>query len=378
MSVIGRRSLTIVLAATLLGGLAGWAGGTSVAQETPTPSQPGDSLLSNPDAQRRFAAALAAPPEPQSAAIYGGSCDALDDQPAFPLSDVTVQSPAGDPAAQVATSYSSVSAPIEEIVGAPHAVIVATGGDPAAAVACGEIGATVAGNDLFFGLREVNDSGYTGIGWLHADGDSTRVTLFVARDLAATGAVPPGPPPPPSPPPVETETPEPGPSPTRTPVSGTTYTSELFGYSITYDDPWEVSSGPDVREEGDLSADYIQLFNGVSTVDFLGVNVGINARQCLEQSISFIEENPAVEQIEPRVDDNGDPIAGGSAADAFAAWEVSFTNQIGELVTHTLYYRCIVLRPGQSFLVTSQETDSELYEEQAAERETLYEGLTLP
>jgi hypothetical protein len=62
-------------------------------------------------------------------------------------------------------------------------------------VACGDIGGTVrpgeagSAGDLLIGLSELNESGVTGIAWLHDNGNgTTTVIAFVAQGLAAAGA----------------------------------------------------------------------------------------------------------------------------------------------------------------------------------------------
>jgi hypothetical protein len=54
-------------------------------------------------------------------------------------------------------------------------------------IACGDIGGVVTmdegeeENELIIGLGELNDSGHTGIAWLAAEGDTTRVRVSLVE-----------------------------------------------------------------------------------------------------------------------------------------------------------------------------------------------------
>ena len=48
-------------------------------------------------------------------------------------------------------------------------------------IACGNIGGTQYGNTLVIGLDELNDSGYSGVAVLRADGEQTVGVVLKAR-----------------------------------------------------------------------------------------------------------------------------------------------------------------------------------------------------
>jgi hypothetical protein len=119
--------------------------------------------------------------------IHTGNCSDLGEVVA-PLTDLTT--PEGDRvgqrnrAAQGATSYTNVPLTLDAILGADHAINAHLSADQIDVyIACGEIGGVVAPDgSLTIGLRELGDSGYTGIAYLApgADGASTDVTVFLA------------------------------------------------------------------------------------------------------------------------------------------------------------------------------------------------------
>lgn len=158
--------------------------------------------------------------------IHVGNCETLDPNPLVPLANVVfmgtesmdTDSPASpdasmaspdasmaSPDAMMATpvsgmasgsamaiegghSTTSVPLPLADILAAEHAINIHLSPEQAEIyVACGAIGGMPDENgDLFIGLREQNDSGVSGIAWLHDNGDgaSTTVTLVLASQLS--------------------------------------------------------------------------------------------------------------------------------------------------------------------------------------------------
>jgi len=151
--------------------------------------------------------------------IHIGNCDTLDPNPLVPLADVVfvgagavasdaAASPEASPGAESASpvaelasgsaqaiegghSTTSVPLPLIGILAAEHAINIHLSAEQLDVyVACGAIGgAPDANGDLFIGLQEQNDSGVSGIAWLHDNGDgaSTTVTLVLGMDLTPAG-----------------------------------------------------------------------------------------------------------------------------------------------------------------------------------------------
>jgi hypothetical protein len=125
--------------------------------------------------------------------IHSGNCEELGEVVA-PLTDLTA--PEGDRAgqrnraAQGATSFTNVPLTLDAILAGDHAINAHLSADQIDVyIACGEIGGVVAPDgSLTIGLREENDSGFTGIAYLApgADGASTDVTVFVADTQGRT------------------------------------------------------------------------------------------------------------------------------------------------------------------------------------------------
>ncbi len=138
--------------------------------------------------------------------LHLGSCDDLDPAPAYPLADLEfpdwVASLSGDESASVevvlpepaefgnapipaAVATTELQVPISEIVAGGHALNVHDPADPSRYVACGNIGGVPdSRGDLFVGLGEHEGSGYSGVAWLHDNGGSTTVVVFLTHPAA--------------------------------------------------------------------------------------------------------------------------------------------------------------------------------------------------
>jgi hypothetical protein len=121
--------------------------------------------------------------------IHAGDCANLGDV-VFPLSDAGVpatgnQDMGATPMAAAGgaeagsemaipayVSITQLDASIEDILAAPHAINFHESADNIENyIACGEIGGVSYGDNLQFGLRELNGSGYTGVGLISSDAD---------------------------------------------------------------------------------------------------------------------------------------------------------------------------------------------------------------
>lgn len=134
--------------------------------------------------------------------LHLGTCDDLNPEPAAPLADLQfpdwVASLAGendadievvlpDPAdfgnapIPVAVATTEVAVPMSEILAGGHALNVHNPADPSEYVACGNVGGVPdERGDLFIGLAEQNDSGYSGAAWFHDNGGSTTVVVLLS------------------------------------------------------------------------------------------------------------------------------------------------------------------------------------------------------
>src|SRR5829696_5541152 len=137
--------------------------------------------------------------EVHPAHIHSGSCAELGDVVA-PLTDITEvggESERTGPASAipVKSSVTVVDMPLQEIIDGGHAINVHLSADEIDTyIACGDIGGAITTDEgetepeLIIGLGELNDSGHTGIAWLGADGDQTRVAVYLVEPASTGGA----------------------------------------------------------------------------------------------------------------------------------------------------------------------------------------------
>jgi hypothetical protein len=140
---------------------------------------------------------------PHPAHIHSGTCATLGDV-VYPLSNVggPMTNASGTPEASmqmgatdaipVETSVTTVQTTLSELTGTAYAINVHESADNIGTyIACGDIGGAVMGSDLAIGLGELNGSGYSGVAWLHDNGDgTTTVTVFLTEEYGAETGTP--------------------------------------------------------------------------------------------------------------------------------------------------------------------------------------------
>ena len=138
--------------------------------------------------------------------LHSGDCDNLSAEPVERLADLLlpewvtqltegddtdiVAADFGNPPIPVAAATTEVNLPLADIVAGKHAINVESPDpdDPEDSVACANIGGVVDEHgDLFVGLGESNDSGHYGIVWLHDNGTSTTIVVFLAHPDEGAG-----------------------------------------------------------------------------------------------------------------------------------------------------------------------------------------------
>ena len=172
----------VILAASML------SPGARSAQDA-TPEAP----AATPEAPVEPDAPAASIPVGRPAHIHAGSCDALDPNPLYPLTNVALATgdvSGNDAATTAESSYTAVDVPLDDILADDHAINVHLSPDEADVyIACGEIGGTrEADGSLAIVLREQNASGFMGVANLLPDPGNrgqTIVTVFLIG--AATG-----------------------------------------------------------------------------------------------------------------------------------------------------------------------------------------------
>jgi hypothetical protein len=129
---------------------------------------------------------------PYYAEIIEGSCDSASGTTVFELLEVSdadgiVGVP---PAALVARSVTTVRAPLDDLLEERHSIAVRVSADDPTLVACGEIGGIRDGDELAVGLRERNNSGFSGISVIRGADESSLVYIYLGRGLSTVTTAP--------------------------------------------------------------------------------------------------------------------------------------------------------------------------------------------
>ncbi|MEA2586587.1 MAG: hypothetical protein QOF33_4672 [Thermomicrobiales bacterium] len=316
-----------------------------------------------------------------SAAVVGGSCESPGDV-AGELRDLA---PAEG---GVLTSFTRVDLPIDDLTGAGYAIVVTSDGNTAA---CGDISGS--GNDVYVAVTSQSDAGYGGVAWLHARDAQTQVSLFISQGLGGGGGGDNNngvePPSDETPEPPADDTPEA--KPTRTPKAkpteetnqgqgeGTTYTSPTFGYTVTYDETWEVVEEQTTPTDNGPQ-DFLKLTNRTSFAYFYtnGADESFPIEQLPQILQSRLEGGEGITNVEVRTDDNGDEITGSDDTSAWVAFNFTWTNQDGKEFELYDYYHGYKI-PGQgAVLIFLNEGLQRAYDQQAPAREALENSINIP
>ena len=128
--------------------------------------------------------------------IHLGTCDALDPNPTFPLTDVALAPAAsgdetdGATAIPVERSVTTVDATLEDLRSGGYAInIHQSAEDIGTYIACGNLSGVIDDSGaLVVGLGELNNSGYSGVAILTEQGKQTNVSVYLTRRFPCRGA----------------------------------------------------------------------------------------------------------------------------------------------------------------------------------------------
>jgi uncharacterized cupredoxin-like copper-binding protein len=126
----------------------------------------------------------ASPPRPSH--IHIGDCDELGEviQPLNSLTVPTGEVLGNSDAVVAEAAFTTIDIPLSELVATDHALKVHLSKDQIQTyLACGDIGGALdADGALIVGLKELDDSGYTGIAYLvPGAGNTTRLSVMIAK-----------------------------------------------------------------------------------------------------------------------------------------------------------------------------------------------------
>lgn len=138
-------------------------------------------------------------------------------------------------------------------------------------------------------------------------------------------------------------------------VSGNTYTSPHYGYSISWDSTWTVSD-----ESASAGYDMVALDNGTSTVYLEGVDSTGSTDDCVTQVVNALKKGTGVTNVHLLKTEAGADVAGSSATRSYAVYEFDYAGKNGS-VTYDEYIDCRPVVDGQSMLAITQLVTSDKF-----------------
>lgn len=157
-------------------------------------------------------------------------------------------------------------------------------------------------------------------------------------------------------------------------VEGNTYTSPTYGWSISWNDDWEVVD--EISEDG---YDELIIDDSLSWVYFESYeDFGGDATACVEEEQADLEAQEGVSDIEVGTSARGDDLAGGDEEAAYTVYTFTFTSEDGVETPLVEYSDCRTLVPGEAVLEISQITSHDAYNDAAPIVQDLLAGLAMP
>ena len=153
-------------------------------------------------------------------------------------------------------------------------------------------------------------------------------------------------------------------------IDGDTYTSPLYGYSVTWDQSWFVV------EEVTADYDSLSLTNGLTYATFIGAPDTVTTLEsALATLVSVMRGDPAVGDVTPLPGDRGD-VAGGDTATAAFAFPVTMPD--GSQVDVVGYLEARLLVPGSAILGLMAYAPAARFDSELPLIQRLLAGLRLP
>lgn len=127
-------------------------------------------------------------------------------------------------------------------------------------------------------------------------------------------------------------------------VSGNTYTSPLFGYSLTWDDTWSV-----VTEDSSDGFDFLRIESDTLVADLYGSAGGNTPDQCIDDLLAYYQGDPQYTNVQFVPDDLGNPMVDSAAGFTSALISYTTTGDDGLPLDSFDYATCVAL-PDQGAL----------------------------
>jgi len=166
----------------------------------------------------------------------------------------------------------------------------------------------------------------------------------------------------------------PTPTPTRTTgVSGNSYLSPSYGFTLTWAPLWSV-----VKVSSVAGVDTLSLTDKTSTVTFTtSTEYSSDVTRCRTALVAALAADPKNANVAPAPDTAGKPLQGGDASSAWAVYLYSATTSTGKQAMAT-YLECRTIEPGTAVVQIVDAVAADKFNGEASNLLTLLDNLLVP
>jgi predicted metalloprotease len=158
---------------------------------------------------------------------------------------------------------------------------------------------------------------------------------------------------------------------TESNVSGNSYTSPTYGYSVSWDTTWEVAN-----ETSEQDVDSLQITNGVSTVYFDGYAFTGDEAACLTSAVESLGSEDGVSDFKQAQSDSG-PLEGTDTFGTWAVYDLTYTAEDGTESSYSEFVICRAVVPDEAMLQITQVVPTDSYNDELDGFAALVDSVTL-
>jgi predicted metalloprotease len=151
------------------------------------------------------------------------------------------------------------------------------------------------------------------------------------------------------------------------------YESPSYGYTVEYDDSWEVE-----EDESQGGYDLLKLTSEGSSFYLEGYpGYDGDAESCVTSQVDNFEGQPSVDNFEIIEDEDGEPIESYDADASSTLFGLEFTSDDGDTNEFVIYLECRPLQEGSTVIVFTQFMSYDNYEDELGRKDQIVDTLDL-
>jgi hypothetical protein len=154
-------------------------------------------------------------------------------------------------------------------------------------------------------------------------------------------------------------------------VEGTEYESPTYGYTLAYDDTWEVTN-----ESSRRGTDTLELDNGTSSLQIVGVESDETPADCVDAQIDILESDDSLSDVTVALDEDDNELRGDRDGEAFVVLQVTIETEAG-VSDLTMFYSCMTIVEGESMLEVTHIAASDDYNDEVENRVAVMDTLDI-